>query len=213
MASRIMHLAIADEIMKHTDIEDKNRFRAGTLLPDACNASSDRAITHFQTSFSDTGKITYRISRFREEYSPLILTDDLYLGYYIHLIEDIFFRHFVYIIHSWDPFPEGNIARLHNDYRLLNTYLTEKFSLTSDIKMPEDIKKEPVYKIYPFNSDKLITDLKNDFIPYFAGESFFFTKKMADDYTEFCIEKCIKEIKALRTGLKGLDEMLWAWTR
>ncbi|MBR2411582.1 MAG: hypothetical protein IKB08_07655 [Clostridia bacterium] len=212
MASRIMHLTIADEIIKHTDIEDKNRFRTGSLFPDACNRSEHRAITHFQTRLPQTDRITYKISLFREKYAAL-LSDDFYLGYYIHLVEDLLFRHFVYAVHSWDPFPEGNIARLHNDYRLLNTYLTEKHSLSCDIKLPEDIKKEPVYEIYPFNGDKLITDLKNDFIPYSEGKPFFFTKKMADEYIEFTCTKCIEEIKNLRAGLGGIDETEWAWKR
>lgn len=213
MASRIMHLAIADEIIKNIRIEDKNRFRIGTLFPDACNESAHRAITHFQTRLPQSGRITYEISLFREKYASYILTDDFYLGYYIHLIEDLFFRHFVYAVHSWDPFPEGNIARLHNDYRLLNTYLTEKHSLSYGIIIPENIKKETVYEIYPFNADKLISDLKNDFIPYLEGEVFFFTKKMADEYIEFTCGKCSEEIKNLRAGLSGIDETKWAWKR
>ncbi len=212
MASRIMHLSIANEIIKNTEITDTNRFFLGSILPDACTVSSDRSITHYQQTLSD-GRITYRISEFLKAYEKLILTDDLYLGYYIHLIEDIFFRHFVYEMHSWDPFPEGNVPRLHNDYRLLNTYLIKKHSLTDNISLPEDIKEEPVFSIYPFSADKLITELKNDFIPYFDGEAFFFTKQMADDYTEFSLNKCIKEINALRQGQKGLDEIQWAWTR
>lgn len=213
MASRIMHLAIAEQITKEIRINDINRFRIGCVLPDACESSAGRKITHYQTKLTSEGKITYLISDFRKKYKELILSDDLYLGYYIHLIEDIFFRHFVYVLHSWNPFPEGNVARLHNDYRLLNTYLIEKHSLTNTISLPEDIKKETVFSIYPFCTDKLITDIKNDFIPYYEGIAFFFTKDMADDYTEFSIVKCIKEIKALKTGLNGLDEREWAWTR
>lgn len=37
MASRVMHLAIAAEIMKQEPIKDINRFRLGVILPDAYN--------------------------------------------------------------------------------------------------------------------------------------------------------------------------------
>ena len=35
MASRVMHLAISNEIMKHVQINDIDRFRLGVVLPDA----------------------------------------------------------------------------------------------------------------------------------------------------------------------------------
>ena len=34
MASRVMHLAIAKEIMKQVQINDIDRFRLGVVLPD-----------------------------------------------------------------------------------------------------------------------------------------------------------------------------------
>lgn len=35
MMSRILHLAVAKEVIKQMDISDKNRFYLGCILPDA----------------------------------------------------------------------------------------------------------------------------------------------------------------------------------
>ena len=35
MASRILHLAVLEEMMKKITVSDKNRFRLGCILPDA----------------------------------------------------------------------------------------------------------------------------------------------------------------------------------
>lgn len=48
MASRILHLAVAKEMMKKTDISDKNRFYLGCILPDAYNPQVSKANSHMK---------------------------------------------------------------------------------------------------------------------------------------------------------------------
>ena len=64
MASRLMHLAIAEEITKKEHIPDKKRFLLGSILPDAKIDSALRAAPHFQLILPD-GKLTYNLSAFR----------------------------------------------------------------------------------------------------------------------------------------------------
>ena len=198
MASRIMHLAIADGIVKETNIQDINRFNLGIILPDAYSSGINTAVSHFKTKILGGTKITYKLEYFRDTYNTEILEDDLYLGYYIHLIQDILYRDFVYDKYKWDPMPEGNVEKLHNDYRLLNTYIIEKYGISNELHIPEEIKKERLFHIYPFDLQQLDKSFQSDFKPYREGKEFFFTTNMVDEYIEKTMSKCVMEINALR---------------
>ena len=214
MASRVMHLAIANEIMKQVDIENVERFRLGVVLPDAYKHNIQSATdSHLKYTTEDGTKKTYKLAWFRATYGELMETDELYLGYYLHLIQDTIFRYFVYSLHNWDPYPKGNIERLHNDYKLLNNYVVERYKINPSLVIPEDINKEPIFNIYPFDVAQLSTDFKTDFEPYNNGEAFFFTQKMADEYIKTATEKCLEEIKALENGTSIINELEWAWDK
>lgn len=138
-------------------------------------------------------------------------SDDLYLGYYLHLIQDIIYRQFVYDDYKWNPTIEGNVEKLHNDYHLINTYVIQKYALENDIDFQEKFSKEEIFEIYPFGIDQLQIDLQNDFIPYSEGKIFFFTEQMADEYIHRAAEVCMKEIEAVRAEGELLDENRYAW--
>lgn len=53
-------------------------------------------------------------------------TDDLYLGYYLHLVQDICYRHFVYDKYKWNPMIPGNVEKLHKDYSIINIYVATR---------------------------------------------------------------------------------------
>lgn len=212
MASRIMHLAIADGISKKIDIQDFNLFKLGSILPDAYSSELNTANSHFKTKILNGSKITYRLAFFRETYTNELLNNSLYTGYYLHLIQDILYRQFVYDDYKWNPALEGNVGRLHNDYRLLNTYLIQKYRITNEIYFPNVIENERLFEIYPFDLKQLKSDLQNDFIPYNDDSTFFFTKSMSDEYIERAISKCVKEIISLRNGNYVIDEEKYAWS-
>lgn len=214
MASRVIHLAIANEIIKEVQINDIERFRFGIILPDAYKHNIQSATdSHLKYSNEDGTKKTFKLAWFRETYGGLMNEDELYLGYYLHLIQDIVFRYFVYSLHNWDPYPNGNIERLHNDYRLLNNYVIDKYNITNSLIIPDDINDEPIFGIYPFDTEQLMSDFKTDFKSYNNGETFFFTKKMADDYIKMATEKSLVEVKALENGTSSIDELKWAWDK
>lgn len=91
----------------------------------------------------DGVKKTYNLTRFREMFQENMKIDSLYLGYYLHLIQDIVYRKFVYTDYQWNPKIPGNIERLYHDYQLIN---------------------------YPFGIEQLKEDLREDFIAYDQGE-------------------------------------------
>lgn len=211
MASRSMHLALAYNIARKIEIEDFERFKLGMILPDAYAAGLSTARSHLKTKICDGKKSTYQLAHFRERYGSDMVQDDLYMGYYMHLIQDVLFRHFVYDEYQWDPRPEGNVDRLHNDYRLLNGYVIPKYGVVNQLNIPCDIQKEALFEIYPFDLNQLVSDFQKDFVAYTAGTAFFFTGDMADAYIERATQKCIMEIKALKKGAHIIDEMAYAW--
>lgn len=211
MASTIMHLSIADEISKQIEIKDINRFRIGSIITDAYMNRYDRKISHFKDKIENGSKVIIKLREFREKYADKIVNDDLYLGYYMHLIQDILYRQFVYGEYNWNPRPEGNVARLHKDYALINSYLIEKYDVSSEISIPSGIEDEEILNICSFNIENLMRNLKSYFIPYTEGDNFFFTNEMADEYIQKAIPICVKEIEALRKGSFLMDEVEYAW--
>ncbi len=214
MASRVMHLAIANKIMKQVQIENKDRFRLGVVLADAYKHNIQSATdSHLKYTTEDGTKKTYKLAWFRETYGERMKMDELYLGYYLHLIQDTIFRYFVYSLHNWDPYPKGNIERLHNDYKLLNNYVIGEYNISNSLVIPEDINNEPIFDVYPFDIEQLVADFKTDFEPYNDGEAFFFTQNMADEYIKMATEKCLEEIKALENDTSTINELEWAWDK
>lgn len=211
MASRIIHLAIANEIAKEIEIEDMNRFRLGSILPDAYAKGLGTSTSHLKTKINNNTQNTYRLAWFREQYKNEMQHDSLYLGYYIHLIQDIIFRHFVYDDYKWDPVPEGNVQRLHNDYGLINTYVIDKYNISDELNIPSDLNGEALIEIYPFDLEQLKINFIGDFQTRYKGEIFFFTKKMADEYIGKATKMCVAEIEAIREGGYIIDEVKYAW--
>ena len=45
--------------------------------------------------------------------------DDLYLGYYLHLVQDLYYRNYLYVENHWNSAIPGNVEKLHHDYCVL----------------------------------------------------------------------------------------------
>ena len=209
MASRIIHLAITDCISKKYRYKDKNRLELGSVLPDAVTSGN----SHLKINISGGTKKTYDLTGFRSSFLSKILQDDLYLGYYLHLVQDLCFRDFVYHRHHWNPLPPGNVERLHRDYALINQYVIQKYSLSNIITVPVSFDEEPLNKLGCFSIREFLDDMKTDFQSCPTGTIFFFTKGMADEFIAYACEKCEQEIYSLFNNLDCLDETTLAWQR
>lgn len=209
MASRIIHLAITDFISKKYKYKDKNRLELGSILPDSVVSGN----SHLKINVCNDTKKTYDLTGFRHSFLSKILQDDLYLGYYLHLVQDLYFREFVYNRYHWNPLPPGNVERLHNDYVLINQYVIQKYALTTTITAPVSFDEEPINELGIFSVDKLLADLQNDFQSRVTGTIFFFTEEMADEFIKYACGKCEQEIYALFNNLDCLDEKTMAWRR
>ena len=133
MASRILHLAAAKLILDEHPAADEKRFRLGSILPDA----GERVSAHFRVRIDGGTKTMMALGGFRARFADK-MDDPLYLGYYLHLVQDIVFRKVFYLDHGWKVDSPQKVERLYDDYRILNTWAIEKFALREDLTAPED---------------------------------------------------------------------------
>ncbi len=211
MASRIIHLAITHQLAEKIKVKDINRLKLGSIMPDAYAENRTTHDSHLKIALSDVGKITYDLTKYLALFRDKMQADDLYLGYYLHLIQDMVYRDFVYHEHHWNPMIPGNVERLHNDYRIINTYVIKQYRLQNDIVMPDDMEKESIFNLYPFGIYHLLEELNADFAKEVTGDIFFFTEEMADLFISKAANVCLKEIEALHRGERYIDEFQWAW--
>lgn len=211
MASRIIHLAITNELSQQYEFSNIDRLYFGTIIPDGVSSCQDYILSHFKLRISDTGKRSYNLTEYKEKFGNLLKSDDLYFGYYLHLIQDLLYRHFMYDRYHWNPKPDGNIERLHDDYKQINAYVISKYGLHSDIHVPNGFASEKINEIADFEPDRFIQELKNDFERIEYKERFFFTDNMVDEYIQWAVEYCKKELAALENGSYYFDEYEWSW--
>ena len=93
MASGIVHLAITKKVCEQYKCKDRNRLNFGSVLPDF---AADRQAAHMRAVVWGRNKRGYDLNRFRAEFGPKLLRDDLYLGYYLHLVQDVCHRQIMY---------------------------------------------------------------------------------------------------------------------
>ena len=95
MASSIVHLAITNELTKVIDFSDSARLKFGAVVVDAGAGGNQYGNTHMKIFVEDGKKKTYNLDRYREMFGERMLKDDLYMGYYLHLVQDALYRHYV----------------------------------------------------------------------------------------------------------------------
>lgn len=99
MASWLIHLRIADELLKLLDIQDEEKFVVGNIAPD-CGVPLPEGNYNPPTSVTHWGGENYKRNidymGFYEKYLKGE-KDDFYLGYFSHLVTDYYWSHKVVI--------------------------------------------------------------------------------------------------------------------
>lgn len=211
MASRMMHLAAAKKILETKPIQNPDRFLLGIILPDAPKSGKSSAVSHLKIKVYNGTKKTYDLTEFRNRYWKELSSDSLYLGYYLHLIQDLVYRHFIYEKYHWNPMIPGNVEKLHNDYSLLNDCIIQRYGLENNLIFPRDFTNEKIYELVPTDAEQFQEEIKSDFIPHLKGSIYFFTENMAIEYIEMAAEISIREVSALENGTFLTDEKQSAW--
>ena len=207
MASSIMHLAVTSELTKRYKFKDINRLKFGAILVDAGEGKRG----HLNKYIWGHNKKAYDFELFRSLYGDLLKSDDLYLGYYLHLVQDICYRHFVYDKYHWNPLIPGNVEKLHKDYSIINKYVADKYNLKNDLSVPEEFDKEKINDICHFDVDWLMESMNDYFKEVPQEDLFFFTREMADEFIGEAVELCLKELKALDEGAGMIESYDNAW--
>ena len=145
MASRIIHLAISEIVTEYFDL-DLIRFNLGNLLPDLHeNTREAKAISHFRIErepyedSKDSNYQYYDYNKFLQKYKNKIY-DDLYLGYYCHLIADELWIQNIYIKYMRDKNRKKRIYQQDNyyhDYSRLNQIIRDKYNLKMNVVFEE----------------------------------------------------------------------------
>ena len=207
MAQRTIHYLIGEELIP-MGVRDVDRFRVGNVLPDAIEDLVYRNLTHYQAD-TQVGGQSLRISdfeRFRRDFAPLVETDGLYLGYYMHLVEDACYRRF------WKKigFPERHMTRekvavLHNDYHLLNAYIVRSRRLRDELVYPADFESEPVNRLYPFLLKDFLAEMRGDFTEDLRGTTHYMTEALLKEYLTGAMDVCRDALRRILSGGEPLD--------
>jgi hypothetical protein len=213
MASSIIHFAITNELTKRLSFADAGRLKFGAVVVDAGVGGNRNGNAHMKVNVLDGKKKTYDFDRYREMFGERMLADDLYMGYYLHLVQDALYRNYVYGRYHWDPAIPGNVERLHKDYENINQYVIDQYRLKNDLTAPDRFEDEDLNQISAFDIKGLMQNMKSYFLPADANPAFFFTKDMADEFIGEAVEFCTEEVVKLRKGEPGIDMMACAWDR
>ena len=195
-------------------MRDRRRFLLGSILPDAFAEHAHRALTHF-TNRSIPGYMYFDFDAFRERFGEKMAEDDLYLGYYMHLVEDnfyrVFFRQRVGV--SIDNQKPEQVQRLHKDYTLLNVYIVERYGIHSEVERPADFESEPLNAVARFDLDGFLAEFEGDFVRRVEGETRYLTEAALEEFLALYYEPCLRELRTVQRGERGLIARDMAWTK
>lgn len=201
MAQRLIHYLFGELLSRQEPLRDRNRFLLGSVLPDAFADRGDRSRTHF-VDRSLPGQRFYNFGAFREQFGEGMARDDLYLGYYMHLVEDNFYRQLMYGRYNAGRAykSQEGVARLHRDYHLLNAHIVKTYGLSYELRLPPDFGQEPIHAIASFDAEAFLREMEEDFVENQEGSTCFITEAMLDDFVKEFVPLALAE---LRHAIKG----------
>ena len=210
MAQRTVHYAMGMLLAEQCGIGDRSRFLLGSILPDAFADPAERDATHFK-AWTAEGKRYFDFTAFRARFSDQMAGDGLYLGYYMHLVEDCYYRRFLYP-QVKPQLLEGGVAALHNDYHLLNAYIVEKYRLRNIVTKPADFAGEAIFALANFALDGFLAEFAQDFSERPEGRTRFLTEAMLDDFIARYTDPCARELRRVLDGESCLQAADFAWS-
>lgn len=140
MASAVIHIAVASEVVKNL-IRNNSEVFIGTISPDIAKLIGE---TKQKSHFLDQNNDIPNLENFLDKYKKN-LDNDFVLGYYIHLFTDyLWFKYFIPEIYDKDIIKklDGTIVKcenkiaadyIYNDYTNMNIKLIDEYDL--DLKI------------------------------------------------------------------------------
>ena len=213
MAQRTIHALLGELILQEEPVGNEERFLLGCILPDAYAERGERAATHFM-NHSIPGMRYFDFDAFRERFADR-MDDALYIGYYLHLVQDNCYRRFfrARLGLRIDPNKPEQVAALHRDYTILNAEIVARFGLRDRAERPADFACEPLNALADFVLDGFLEAFACDFTTRETGELRYLTMAALDEYIAGCLPLCVEELRALKRGERFLCARDMAWTR
>lgn len=201
MASSLMHLAAASQLLNRIETDDPNRFLLGSILPDAIRKTdAGWSFGHYRRKLQNGANIIDS-SEFYHQYRTKLPGNGLFLGYYFHLIQDIIFRNMLY--YDWgymkkrsDP---QSVDNLHSDYWFLNDYLIKKYQLVNTLSVPESIEYSDISNDGELTLEEFLQSIEPQFHAP-AGSTKLLSNEMADAFILRCVNVCSAEYEAVKKG-------------
>lgn len=210
MAQRTIHYLFGEMIARQVEIGDKKRFLLGSIMPDAVEACQ-KDKSHFKVR---TDKLKYLdFEAYRNQYFDRMQQDDLYLGYYMHLVEDAFYRVFIYQDRFTMPRNKEEVALLHRDYHILNAHIVKKYNMHNALEKDMIIDHEPIGGIEAFRIRESLTKLSDEFAEQTQGATAFLTEGMLDEFIETYLPLAVEEVRNLKKGNSVLRVCDYTWPR
>ncbi|MCI9553428.1 MAG: zinc dependent phospholipase C family protein, partial [Acutalibacter sp.] len=166
-----MHLVLAQELLKDRELSQPEAFLFGALLPDAPRPPAGKAGNRASHFLADRGPLrTYDLDEFRQLYGERLREEGLYLGYYLHLIQDIVYRRFQHGKWAWGKLSKEQFTRLYQDYSLLNDRFICQYRLENKVKIPKEVEEEDICRRFFLRTGELLEQVEEDFRRERAGE-------------------------------------------
>ena len=207
MAQRLVHYAIAKKVIEKNIIENEYNFVIGSLIPD-CNEHTNEHHSFTHNVVVNENEKTVDFNAFFERYREEILNNELYLGYYIHLITDALYRNFMYNIKDLRKYrkDENFSEKLYSDYNKLNKILINKYNLE-----PINIDKNIIPLEFNLADISIFQqDFDNDFTKeYDIKKVYYLTKEIIFEFIDYAVELLYNHIINLKNGKIKLLELYW----
>lgn len=205
MASRIMHYIVGLCVSERICFENPQRFLFGNMLPDCVDGPAGRRGPKEQSHFWERNEEVrgHNWNRFWDKYRAY-QQDELYLGYFCHLVTDAVWGRDVYV-----PLKEKHGERLktvgilYRDYHRMNELLRGKFHPAAcEMHWIENEIEEADKSFWNVYWQRLMEDLRED---TGAGKEDLELLDY-DDIVSFiacAVSVCCDEILAKREGRHG----------
>lgn len=214
MAQRTIHMLLAVLVAEKIEITDKNRFFLGSILPDGYIEPTDRKKAHFIKYIAEENCMFFDFAGFDEKYHNEIVSDDLYLGYYAHLVEDAFYRYFLYYEKDlMAKLKSYELDILHQDYHILNSYFAKHYKMPKELEIPEGFEAERLNEIVAFDAQKLVSDYLNDLHEAPGQKTCILTEEVVEEFISKYTEPLMNELNSIKAGSSRLEALQYKWER
>ena len=205
MASSMIHIAVANELNKTLN-RDNKKLLIGSIAPDIAKLiGRTKIVSHFQDKDDDLPNLNKFLSKYKSD-----LSDDFVLGYYIHIFTDyLWFKYFVPdfyengIIYKLDGTIENisvdrKINYFYNDYTNLNIKLIDEYNLDLSIFYEDIPIFNNIIKEIPMNMIDVIINQASIIIENTKEtKSYIFDMNLVNKFIKTSVDYILSNLKEI----------------